>query len=133
MNGFKYPTTASHEIAHQLGYAAENEANFIGCMATIHHENIYFNYSGYAFALRHCLNELYKRDTEKYDFLVAKINKGILKNYKEVHEFWSAYKNPTEPLFKSTYNNFLKANNQADGMQSYSYVVALLVNYFEVN
>ena len=130
---FKYPTTTSHEIAHQLGFAAENEANFIGCLATIHHDDIYFNYSGYAFALRHCLNELYKRDKAQYDQLVSKINKGILENYKEVHEFWSAYQNPTEPLFKSTYNNFLKANNQADGMQSYSYVVALLVNYFEVN
>ena len=117
----------------QLGFAAENEANFIGCLATIHHDDIYFNYSGYAFALRHCLNELYKRDKEQYDLLVSKINKGVLKNYQEVHEFWSAYQNPTEPFFRSTYNNFLKANNQADGMQSYSYVVALLVNYFEVN
>ena len=32
---------------------------------------------------------------------------------------------------KETQHNFLKANNQADGMKSYSYVVALLVNYFE--
>ena len=130
---FKYPTTASHEIAHQLGYAAENEANFIGFMAAMHHENIYFNYSAYTFALRHCLHEVYKRNPEQYDDLVSKVNKGILKNYQEVQDFWNSYKNPTEPLFKTTYNNFLKANNQSGGMKSYSYVVALLVNYFEVN
>jgi len=58
---FKYATTASHEVAHQLGYAAENEANFIGCLATIHHEDIYINYAGYTFALRHCLSEIYRR------------------------------------------------------------------------
>jgi hypothetical protein len=130
---FKYPTTASHEIAHQLGYAAENEANFIGAMAAIHHDDIYFKYSGYTFALRHCLFEIYKRDPERYELLVSKVNKGVLKNYKDVQAFWNSYQNPAEPLFKFTYNNFLKANNQANGMDSYSYVVALLVNYFEKN
>lgn len=130
---FKYPTTASHEIAHQLGYAAENEANFVGLLATIHHENPYFKYSGYSFALRHCLVEVYKRNPEQYQILVAKVNKGVLENYKEVQDFWNSYQNPTEPLFRFTYNNFLKANNQAKGMESYSYVVALIVNYFEKN
>ncbi|MEY8869055.1 DUF3810 domain-containing protein [Meridianimaribacter flavus] len=130
---FKYPTTASHEVAHQLGYAAENEANFIGSMAAMHHDDIYFKYSGYAFALRHCLHEIYRRDPKQYETLVTKVNKGILKNYQEVRDFWDNYQNPTEPLFKSTYDTFLKANNQIDGMESYSYVVALLVNYFENN
>ena len=55
---YKFPTTGSHEVAHQLGYAAENEANFIGSMAAMHHPDVYFNYSGHAFALRHCLGEI---------------------------------------------------------------------------
>lgn len=126
---YKFPTTGSHEVAHQLGYAAENEANFIGSMAAMQHPNIYFQYSGHAFALRHCLNELYRRDPKQYETLLPKISKGVLKNYQEVRDFWDGYQNPTEPLFKSTYNNFLKANNQSAGMESYSYVVALLVNY----
>jgi hypothetical protein len=130
---YKYPTTGSHEVAHQLGYAAENEANFIGSMATMKHPDVYFKYSGHAFALRHCLGELYKRQPETYYEVLATINPGILKNYQEVQGFWDRYKNPTEPLFKSTYNNFLKANNQTAGMKSYSYVVALLVNYYEAH
>ena len=128
---FKFPTTASHEISHQLGYAAENEANFIGCLAAINHDDIYFKYSGYTFGLRHCLNEIYRRDETLYEELVQTVNKGILKNYEEVYLFWKTHQNPTEPLFKLFYNNFLKANNQSKGMESYSYVVALLVNYFE--
>ncbi len=127
----KIPTTASHEIAHQLGYAAENEANFIGCMAAINHDDIYFKYTGYTFGLRFCLNEIYRRDECLFEDMVADVNKGILKNYKEVREFWEAHENPMEPLFKLFYGSFLKANNQNKGMESYSYVVALLVNYFE--
>ncbi|OUS00041.1 amino acid permease [Flavobacteriales bacterium 33_180_T64] len=130
---FKFPTTGSHEVAHQLGYAAENEANFIGSMAAMHHPNRYFNYSGFTFALRHCLYETYKRDTGIYEKLLENINTGVLKNYQEVRDFWDGYKNPTEPLFKATYNNFLKSNNQAGGIESYSYVVALLVNYHKNN
>ncbi|WP_460218789.1 DUF3810 domain-containing protein [Psychroserpens sp. MEBiC05023] len=130
---FKFPTTGSHEVAHQLGYAAENEANFIGSMAAMHHPDRYFNYSGFAFALRHCLFETYRRNPELYEELKAKVHLGILKNYQEVRDFWDNYKNPTEPLFKATYNNFLKSNNQAGGMDSYSYVVALLVNYHKDN
>ena len=127
---YKFPTTTSHEIAHQLGYAAENEANFIGALAAISHDDIYFKYSGYTFALRHCLFEIYKRDQDLYFEIVETINKGILKNYQEVQLFWDSYQNPLEPLFKKTYDSFLIANNQKGGMQSYSYVVALLVNYF---
>ncbi len=130
---YKYPTTGSHEVAHQLGYAAENEANFIGSMAAMKHPDVYFQYSGHAFALRHCLGELYRRNPETYSLMVENLNIGVLKNYKEVRDFWDNYKNPTEPIFKSTYNNFLKANNQAGGMESYSYIVALLVNYYEKN
>jgi hypothetical protein len=128
---FKFPTTASHEVAHQLGYAAENEANFIGFLAAINHKDLYFQYSGHTFGLRHCLIEIYKRDPEIYEELRQTINPGILKNYQEVQDFWNSYQNPTEPFFKFTYNNFLKANNQKDGMESYSYVIALIVHYYE--
>lgn len=130
---YKFPTTTAHEIAHQLGYAAENEANFIGFLATINNDDIIFKYTGYSFGLRFCLNEIYRRDELLYESLVKTVNTGILKNYEEVRLFWEAHENPFEPMFKLFYGNFLKANNQAKGMESYSYVVALLVNYFESN
>ncbi|NIK92709.1 DUF3810 domain-containing protein [Mangrovimonas sp. CR14] len=130
---YRFPVVSSHEVAHQLGYAAENEANFIGSLAAINHPNVYFNYCGYTFALKHCLLEVYRRDPEAYEILKEKIHVGILKNYQEVQNFWMEYQNPLEPLFQSSYNHFLKVNNQQDGMKSYSYVVALVVNYFENN
>jgi len=84
---YKLPTTTCHEIAHQLGYAAENEANFIGSLAAIHHPDKHFNYSGYAFALRHCLNEIYRRDEDLYFKTIETVNHGVLQNYKEVRVF----------------------------------------------
>ncbi len=128
---YKLPDTAAHEEAHQIGYAAENETSFIGNLATIYNTDIYFKYSGYVSALRDCLNEVYRRDRGQYNNLIAQVNKGIRKNYQESREFWNSYENPLEPLFKKSYSTFLKANNQDKGIKSYSYVVALLVNYFK--
>ena len=71
------------------------------------------------------------RDENLYETLTEKINKGILNNYQEAYEFWDSYQNPLEPLFKESYSTFLKANNQDKGIESYSYAVALFVNYFK--
>ena len=90
---------------------------------------MFFLYS--TLALRHCLAEVYRREPTLQKELIKKVNKGILKNYMEVRAFWDSYENPLEPIFEVTYNNFLKANNQSGGMDSYSYVVALYVNYFK--
>ena len=129
---YKLPTTISHEIGHQLGYAKENEANFIACLNTMNHENIYMRYSGYTFALKYCLNEVFRRNPGMGLDLLFEVNCGIIANYNEVRHFWDAYKNPFEPLFASFYSGYLKANNQPKGIDSYSYVVALLVNYYKL-
>lgn len=128
---FKIPTTASHEVGHQLGFAKENEANFIACLVTINHPDPYFRYCGFTFALQYCLAELFRRDREIGEKLVKKLHPGILKNYKEVDDFWLQHQNPFEPLFQTFYNHFLIVNNQQEGLRSYSYVVALLVNYYD--
>jgi hypothetical protein len=128
---YKTPTTSCHEEAHQLGFAKENEANFIAALTTMNYDDLYFNYSGATFALKFCLNDLYLRNEEKAICLIEKLRPGIRRNYIEVNEFWESYENPLEPIFKSTYDSYLKANNQPDGMDTYSYVVALLVNYYK--
>ena len=48
-----------------------------------------------------------------------------------MEDFWGSYENPFETFSKIFWDNFLKANNQTDGIKSYNYMVALVVNYFE--
>ncbi|UZO80410.1 DUF3810 domain-containing protein [Aquimarina sp. ERC-38] len=129
---YKTPTTTCHEEAHQIGFAKENEANFIGALAALNSDDLYFRYSGVTFALKFCLNDLYRRDEQKAICLIEQnLRHGVRMNYRAVNEFWEAYRNPIEPLFKESYDSYLKANNQPDGMETYSYVSALLVNYFK--
>ncbi len=130
---FKYPTVSCHEQAHQIGYAAENEANFIGYLASIYNDDIYFQYSGYVFVLGYCLREIKKRDKNLVKELTGLLNPGIIENYNNVAKFWSKYETKAEVFFKETFNTFLKANNQKQGIKSYSNVVSLLVNYHKKN
>lgn len=130
---FKLPSTTTHEIAHQLGIAKESEANFLACLTTLKHTDIRFRYAGNAFALQYCLGELYARDKCSFENLVAQLHPGVKKNYQEVSVFWETHQNMLEPFFKLFYDNFLKTNNQPQGIKSYNYVVALLVNYAHKN
>lgn len=124
-----YAFTISHEMAHQLGYAAENEANFIGYLASTSHPDPYFNFAGHLTALKYLLSELHKRNPEEFAITKKQLNSGILKNLRASQDFWRSYENPLEPLFKKSYNSYLKANKQKGGIQSYSYMVNLLLNY----
>ncbi|SEB39543.1 Protein of unknown function [Tenacibaculum sp. MAR_2009_124] len=126
-----YPATTCHEMAHQIGWAAENDANFIGFLTSINNSDLYFKYAGYRMAYQYCIKELFKRDKNLAQTLKAKVHKGVYKDYKHSYLFWKSYENPIEPYFKKGYNSYLKANNQTKGISSYSYVVDLFIAYFE--
>lgn len=128
---YNFPMTTNHEMAHQLGYASESEANFIGFLASIKNENVYFQYSGYSVALRYCLRNWKIRDKKVLKELVKTIRPGILANYKESQQFWDHYETFIETGFKIFYDNFLKFNQQKDGLESYSKFVNLMVNYYQ--
>jgi hypothetical protein len=120
-------------MAHQMGYASESECNFIGFMASVKNENLYFKYSGYSFALRYCLASWKVRNESVYKQLLQTVHPGILKNYEESDDFWKAYETPIETGFHLFYDSFLKWNQQKDGMEGYSKFVNLMVNYYKNN
>ena len=128
---YNFPTTVTHEMAHQLGYASESEANFIGFLASINNENVYFQYSGYNHALHYCLSNWRFRDEVQFKKLLKTVHPGIIKNYKESEDFWDNYESIVETGFHLFYDRFLKLNQQKDGIDSYSRFVDLLVNYYK--
>lgn len=130
---FRFPVVSAHEIGHQVGYSAENETNFIGYLATLANDDHYFRYAAYTYALSYCLSDLKRQDEEAFEQLYGQLNVGVKKNFQEMTAFWQAYENPMEPVFKSVFNTFLKANNQPAGIQSYNQIVALLVAYHQKN
>lgn len=128
---YGFPNVVCHEMAHQLGFASESECNFIGFLACIKNEDLYFQYSAYSNALRYCMANIGMKDETKFKILKAKINPGIIANYKDSDVFWEQYDTFIDKGFHAFYDQFLKFNQQEDGMESYSKYVDLLINYYK--
>ncbi|MDR7210540.1 DUF3810 domain-containing protein [Flavobacterium piscis] len=128
---YNFPVTSCHEMAHQMGYASESECNFIGVLASVKNENLYYQYSGYSFALRYCLSIWQFKNEKIFDQLKKTVHVGILKNYQESQDFWKQYDTFIDEGFHIFYDNFLKINHQKDGMEGYSKFIDLMVNYYK--
>lgn len=118
-------------MAHQIGFASESECNFIGFIACIKNEDLYFQYAAYSVALRYCLENVIMKDEEKFKTFRPKINPGIIENFKESELFWEQYDTFIDKGFHAFYDQFLKTNQQKDGLESYSKFVDLLINYYK--
>jgi hypothetical protein len=119
-------------MAHQTGIGSESECNFIGFIAATKNEDLYFQYSAYSFALRYGLRNLEKIEENSSNPFLEKINKGVLKNFEENEIFWKQYQTQINTFFEFFYDNFLKINQQKDGMEGYSKFVGLVIGYQKV-
>jgi hypothetical protein len=121
-------TTACHEIAHQWGFAAEDETNYVSIKVSTSSENPLVAYAGTMLAFQYLTNVLYRHDTSLAQEQYKSVPKGVIAHFKEVRNFWQGYQNPFEQIFEKSYDQYLKANQQQAGVKSYSLVVDLLVD-----
>jgi len=68
----------AHEKAHQLGFAREDEANFIGFLACVQSETDFARYSGYFFANGQLLGLLRRVDRDAWREAAALLEPGII-------------------------------------------------------
>ncbi len=128
---FMRPFTTCHEMGHQLGYAKENEANFAGFLSAKSSADAAFKYSVYYDVYRYGIRELYGRDS----LLAIALNKQKPAQVKldnlALKDFYDRYENPVEPYIRRLYGQYLKANEQPSGMQSYDEVMAFLIALYK--
>lgn len=125
------PFVATHEIAHQLGYGKESEANFTGFLACKLHTSVNFRYAAYFDMYNYSIRQLAIWDTtlaKKYD---ATLHPQVKKDIKEYIAFYKRYQNPLDVFISWVYAHFLKLNNQPKGKESYNEVVTWLIAYYK--
>lgn len=121
------PSTAMHEMAHQRGFAREDEANYIAWLTCKLHPDPDFQYSGSVLALIYSMNALYANAPEKYKELRNRYSEGLVRDLQNHSEFWRRYEGPVEKVADRVNNAYLKANRQKDGVRSYGRMVDLLI------
>lgn len=127
------PVTISHEMAHQYGFAREDEANFIAYLTCSMHTDIDFQYSGNVLALIQSMNILYEYDTEGYLELSNMYSEGLKRDLIYISIFWQQYSGPIEKASSKLNDTYLKSNQQKDGVNSYGRMVNLLLANFKKN
>ena len=121
------PFTAAHEVAHQHGYAREDEANFIAYLTCTLHPDIGFQYSGSLHAMLYAMQALYAQDPDTHATLSANISAAVKRDMQAERDFWKAHEGIMERISNRMNDAYLKANRQPDGVASYGRMVDLLI------
>ena len=141
------PATIAHELAHQRGVFAEDEANFVGILACVTSENTIYEYAGYLMGLTYLRSALFSADLQAgadlSNSLCAEVNRDLQDNY----DYWQSQKTVetgveffdnvltslTEVVSETVdavYDGYLKSQDQDLGIRSYGACVDLLVEYY---
>lgn len=123
------PFSACHEIAHQLGWAREDEASFVGYLACVQHPDPAFRYSGSLAALGYALAALRRTDPESASDLAERLDPAVRRDQTALAAYSRRYRSRFQALAKNTYDVYLKSQGQKAGRASYGMMVDLLLAY----
>lgn len=128
---FSQPFTTCHEMAHQLGYAKENEANFVGYLSASSSKDKAFLYSAYLDLFLYADRNLYAVDSVAAKAYFDQLIPPVKADIKEWREFNRRHESAAEPVIRWIYGKFLQSNQQPSGVLSYDQVTAFLIAYYK--
>ncbi|MBS0027474.1 DUF3810 domain-containing protein [Chitinophaga sp. 22321] len=126
------PFITCHEIAHQLGYAPEEEANFVGYLAATSIPDSHFRYAAHFDMFMYSVRQLGYRDTTLAKNIWNRTVPGVKADYKAIIDFYEPYTGKVDEYSTLLYDRYLKANKQNKGIRSYSEVTTWLIAYFKI-
>ncbi|RIJ49963.1 DUF3810 domain-containing protein [Maribellus luteus] len=124
----EYPVILAHEKAHQLGVTSEAEANFYAWFVCSQSDSKELNYAANLYILRHFLRQAYP--LKEYPELAEKISPQVKDDFNRIRQHWMELRNEKLDQAASTVNNaYLKTNKVEAGIQDYSGVVKLVLDF----
>ncbi|MFD1166839.1 DUF3810 domain-containing protein [Sphingobacterium daejeonense] len=128
-----YPFTVAHELSHQMGIGFEDECNFIAFVKLKENEDPWFQYSAYYESTTYLLRTLYLVDSTAFETYKAKLSPKVIMDIKTDQEYWKRYTGWLADASGLFYNQYLKHNNQAEGMARYGMVSRLIIAWEQKN
>lgn len=130
MTPYNIPFTACHELSHLRGVMQEEEANFIAWLACKDAPETELQYSGSMLAWIHCMNVLYEEDRAAWSEIREILSEEADVDLRENSKFWDKWDGAVAEVSEQINDNYLKANGQKDGVQSYGRMADLVVAYY---
>ncbi len=131
---YSIPATMLHELAHLRGFMREDEANFLAYLAGMKSDQPDIKYSSTMLALITAGNALYDQSPDLYFEIRDQYSEGVLKDLRANSEYWQQYEDTAVSTISNKVNDtYLKANAQADGVQSYGRMLDLLLAKYRMD
>jgi hypothetical protein len=124
------PFVACHEMAHQTGWAREDEANFAGFTTGTNADDMLLRYSSYYAGVEEFMRYLRRRDTAAHHALRLKISPLVMQDFKTDSAYWVKYEGGAEVVSGIFLDKFFKANNQPHGLHTYNRMILLTMAYY---
>ncbi|HEX2683893.1 MAG TPA: DUF3810 domain-containing protein [Ferruginibacter sp.] len=128
---FLQPFTTCHEVAHQLGYAKEMEANFVGYLAATASQDSLLLYSVYLDLFMYSNRNLYMTDSVAAKEFSKQLIPAVKSDLKEWRLFNRKHKSFVEPVIRWIYGAYLRQNQQPQGVLSYDEVTGFIIAYYK--
>lgn len=120
---FLLPFTICHEMAHQNGIAAEDEANLCAYIVCQTSQDAYFQYAASFNLWLYTHKKLYKKDSVLANQIKQRLNPISNKHLVQLKAYHKEHQSILDDISTVFYDQFLKLGNQKKGIQSYSDVV----------
>jgi Protein of unknown function (DUF3810) len=121
------PFTLGHEFAHAMGYAREQEANYIAFKMSQNSTQLAYRYAGQLYALKSLLGICKQQDESQFEALKQNLDPLVWQDILNEKAFYEAHQSWITDAFMAMNDWFLKSNQQA-GSVTYSYFVYLLLS-----
>jgi len=121
------PFSTAHELAHQQGFAREDEANFVGYLACRRHPDPDFRYSGLLAASHYAIVALHQADAPAAAKVLAERSAAVLRDEAALREWADRYRGPATEMGDRVNDAYLRTQGQKDGVRSYGRMVDLLL------
>jgi hypothetical protein len=119
---FMLPYVVCHEMAHQCGIAAEDDANLLAYVLATEVNDVSFNYSACFNAWLYTHSRLKAIDSNKANELKKKLNPLSVSHVDTLRQLRMRYRSMFSKYSGQFYDYYLKFHKQEQGIHSYNYV-----------
>ena len=117
---FMHPFVICHEMAHQAGIAAEDDANLLAYVIGSESSVPAFRYSAYFNLFLYAYSDLQVRDSVAARHVFAGLNQQIRNDMDTLRAMNRRYRSKLRGFSTSLYDEYLRMHGQHEGINTYS-------------
>ena len=126
------PFTICHELAHQAGWAREDEANYAAFLACESCDAPAFRYSAHFTMLLYAMKTLRRVDEYRWHECVNRMNPALLSRFAAANGLNATPSTGLRAIQETLTDAFLRVSGDPGGIDSYERVIQLIAAHWQV-